>query len=46
MNMFVVGVPVKIAVCLLMLATVIGAISPVMERVYGAIFTYWEQVLR
>jgi flagellar biosynthetic protein FliR len=46
MNMFVVGVPVKIAVCLLMLAATIGTIGPVMKRIYAAIFTYWEQVLR
>lgn len=46
MNMFVVGVPVKIFACLLMLAATIGSLGPVMGRTYGAIFKYWEQVLR
>lgn len=45
MNVFVVGVPVKIVAALALFALTIGAMSPVMTRVYGSIFLYWEQVL-
>ncbi len=45
MNVFVVGVPVKIVVALAILALTVGAMGPVMARVYGSIFLYWEQVL-
>ncbi len=45
MNVFVVGVPVKIVVALLVLALTLSAMGPVMGKVYASIFTYWEQVL-
>lgn len=45
MNVFVVAVPVKIVAGLALLAMTVGGLSPVMERVYGAIFIYWQQVL-
>jgi flagellar biosynthetic protein FliR len=45
MNVFVVGVPVKIVVGLALFAMTIGTLQPVMARVYGSIFLYWEQVL-
>lgn len=45
MNVFVVGIPVKIVAGLAMFAVTIGAVAPVMGRVYASIFTYWEQVL-
>lgn len=45
MNVFVVGVPIKIVAALALFALTIGALSPVMTRVYGSIFLYWEQVL-
>ena len=45
MNVFVVGVPVKIVVGLAVLATTMGTLQPLMARVYGSIFIYWEQVL-
>jgi flagellar biosynthetic protein FliR len=45
MNVFVVGVPVKIVAGLAIFALTIGSMQPVMARVYGSIFLYWEQVL-
>jgi flagellar biosynthetic protein FliR len=45
MNVFVVGVPIKIVAALALFALTIGALSPVMTRVFGSIFLYWEQVL-
>lgn len=45
MNVFVVGVPVKIVVGLAVFAASMGTLQPLMARVYGSIFTYWEQVL-
>lgn len=45
MNVFVVGVPVKIVVGLAVFAASMGTLQPLMARVYGSIFIYWEQVL-
>lgn len=45
MNVFVVGVPVKIVVGLAVFALTLGTLQPVMARVYASIFLYWEQVL-
>jgi flagellar biosynthetic protein FliR len=45
MNIFIVGVPVKIVAALALFAITIGGLSPVMARIYASIFTYWEQVL-
>jgi flagellar biosynthetic protein FliR len=45
MNIFIVGVPVKIVAALALFAMTIGGLSPVMARIYASIFTYWEQVL-
>ncbi|MRW94188.1 type III secretion protein [Duganella sp. FT80W] len=45
MNVFVVGVPVKIVVGLVVLMLSLGGLQPLMARVYGSIFIYWEQVL-
>lgn len=45
MNVFVVGVPVKIIAGLSLFALTLGGLQPVMVRVYGSIFLYWEQVL-
>lgn len=45
MNVFVVGVPVKIVAALAVLALTVSALGPVMGRVYASIFVYWEQVL-
>jgi flagellar biosynthetic protein FliR len=45
MNVFVVGVPVKIVATLALLALTLGTMGSAMERVYGGMFHYWEQVL-
>lgn len=45
MNVFVVGVPVKIITGLSLFALMAGGMQPVMARIYGSIFLYWEQVL-
>jgi flagellar biosynthetic protein FliR len=45
MNVFVVGVPVKIFAGIAMLALTMESTAPVMGRIYASIFTYWEQVL-
>ena len=45
MNIFVIGVPVKMVAGLAVLALTVGAAAPSMGRVYASIFTYWEQVL-
>jgi flagellar biosynthetic protein FliR len=45
MNIFVVGVPVKIFAGLSVFALSVGTLGTPMERVYGSIFHYWEQVL-
>ncbi len=45
MNIFVVGIPVRIVAALAMFALTIASLAPVMGRVYASIFTYWEQVL-
>jgi flagellar biosynthetic protein FliR len=45
MNVFIVGVPVKIFAGIAMLALTVESIAPVMSRIYASIFIYWEQVL-
>ena len=45
MNVFVVGVPVKIFTGVAVLALTVGSMGPAMGRVYSSIFIYWEQVL-
>lgn len=46
MNVFIVGMPVKIMVGLAILALTVRAMGPTMGRVYASIFIFWEQVLR
>lgn len=46
MNVFVIGVPVKLVAGLAIFALTVGASGPAMGRVFGAIFQFWEQVLR
>lgn len=46
MNVFFVGMPVKIMVGLGVLALTAPALPPVMGRVYASIFEYWDGVLR
>ncbi len=45
MNVFVVGVPVKLFAALSVLALTMGSLGPVMGRVYASIFVFWERVL-
>jgi flagellar biosynthetic protein FliR len=45
MNIFVVGVPVRICAGLSTFALTITTIGAPMGRVYASIFHYWEQVL-
>ena len=45
MNVFAVGVPVKIVAGLALFAMTMGGMAPTMGRIYGSIFLYWEQVL-
>ena len=45
MNMFVIGVPVKIVASIAVLMLTAASLGPAMGRVYTGIFTYWEQVL-
>jgi len=45
MNVFVVGVPVKIVVGTAVLALTVGTMGPSMGRVYASIFDYWQKVL-
>jgi flagellar biosynthetic protein FliR len=44
-NMFIVGIPLKIFVGLTVLAISINYMSPLLEKLYASIFQYWEQVL-
>jgi flagellar biosynthetic protein FliR len=46
MNVFIVGIPVKLFAALAMFALTVGALGQMMGRVYTSIFSYWEQVLR
>jgi flagellar biosynthetic protein FliR len=45
MNVFVVGVPVKIVVGIALLALTVVTMGPAMGRVYASIFSYWQKVL-
>lgn len=45
-NMFIVGLPIKIFVGLALLALSLGYMGPLLERIYESIFRYWEQILR
>jgi|SRR5450830_103639 len=45
MNVFVIGVPVKIVVGTAVLALTVTAMGPSMGRVYGSIFEFWQKVL-
>lgn len=45
MNVFIIGIPVKIVAALAVFALTVGTMGTAMGRVYSSIFTYWEQVL-
>ena len=45
MNIFVLGIPVKILVGMSVLVLSMAYIAPLMGKVFLSIFTYWEAVL-
>ena len=45
MNIFVLGIPVKILVGLSVLVLSMAYIAPLMGKIYLSIFSYWEEVL-
>ncbi|TQV73398.1 flagellar biosynthetic protein FliR [Exilibacterium tricleocarpae] len=44
-NIFIVGLPLKIFVGLVVLALSLNYMSPLLKRVFASIFRYWERVL-
>ena len=46
MNVFALGIPVKIVVTLAMLAAIFPFLGPIMQKIYASIFEYWEMVFR
>lgn len=44
-NVFIVSMPLKIFVGLVMLALSLNYIGPLMEKVYSSMFRYWEHIL-
>jgi len=44
-NMFIVGIPLKIFVGLSVLAISINYMSPLLEKIYASIFSFWQRVL-
>lgn len=45
MNMFIVGIPLKIFIGLTVLAVSLKYMSPLLEKIYVSIFQYWEKIL-
>lgn len=45
-NMFIVGIPLKIFVGLTVLAISLNYMGPLLEKIYASIFLYWEEILR
>lgn len=45
-NIFIVGIPLKIFLGLLMLALSMNYMSPIMEKIFSSIFRYWEIILQ
>lgn len=45
MNIFIVGIPLKIFVGLVVLAISLNYMGPLLERIYSSIFHYWEAAL-
>lgn len=44
-NVFIVSMPLKIFVGLVMLALSLNYVAPLMEKVYSSMFRYWEYIL-
>jgi flagellar biosynthetic protein FliR len=45
LNVFTVGIPAKIVVGLLALASTLVAMAPVMARVFQSLFGFWQQLM-
>lgn len=45
LNIFTIGIPAKIIVGLLVFAGTLTALAPVMARVFGSVFAYWQRLL-
>ena len=45
LNMFIVGIPLKIILGLVLLAVSFNYMGPLLEKIYASIFQYWERVL-
>jgi flagellar biosynthetic protein FliR len=45
-NMFILGIPLKILVGLMVLAVSLNYMAPLLRRVYESIFVYWDALLR
>ena len=45
LNVFMLGIPAKIIVGLLVFAGTLTALAPVMARVFGSVFSFWQQLL-
>lgn len=45
MNVFVVGVPVKIVAGVALLALTLRSMEPAMQRIYAGMFVFWQQML-
>lgn len=43
-NVFILGIPLKILLGLMMLALSMGHLVPVLNKIFASIFQYWEQV--
>lgn len=44
LNIFTVGIPVKIVIGLTLFAATLSAMAPVMARVFGTVFTFWQRL--
>lgn len=44
LNIFTVGIPIKIAAGLLLFASTLAVMAPVMGRVFGTAFTFWQRL--
>ncbi|HHJ13911.1 MAG TPA: flagellar biosynthetic protein FliR [Gammaproteobacteria bacterium] len=44
-NMFIIGFPLKIFLGLVLLALSLNYMGPLLEKIYGSIFHYWQQVI-
>ena len=44
-NVFILSLPLKILLGLSIIALALPTVGPLLERIYGSIFRYWEMVL-